>query len=257
MGVPLSQMPISVADVPAGEDPAPGLNPALDAGPLVETFSRTGRVHIPNIMTELSARRLFRALEQETPWSLIFNEGKETRTFESVSAEDHQRMAIAAWERAHSSFQYFYFHYRLLEHRRLYPKPDHYLARLMTFMISPGFLAFIREVTGDRSIDWISSTATLYKPLDFLTVHDDGLSDRRIAYVLNMTPEWRPDWGGALQFYDSDDHIEEGFLPTFNALNMFRVPKRHSVSQVATFGGLRYSVSGWFESHRRSVQANT
>jgi len=49
---------------------------------------------------------------------------------------------------------------------------------------------------------------------------------------------------GALQFYDRDDHIEEGYLPTFNALNLFRVPKRHSVTQVTSFGGLRYSISG-------------
>src|SRR5205823_9807981 len=80
-----------------------------------------------------------------------------------------------------------------------------------------------------------------------LAVHDDGLTNRSTAYVLNMTPEWKPDWGGALQFYDRDDHIEEGYLPTFNALNLFRVPKRHSVTQVASFGGLRYSISGWFE----------
>ena len=105
-------------------------------------------------------------------------------------------------------------------------------------------LGFAREVTGDESIGWISGTATLYKPLDFLAVHDDGLTNRNIAYVLNMTPEWKPDWGGALQFYDRDDHIEEGYLPTFNALNLFRVPKRHSVSQVASFGGLRYSADG-------------
>ena len=156
-------------------------------------------------------------------------------------------MAIAAWERAHNSFQYFYFYYRLLENRRVYPKRGHYLAKLVAFLTSPQFLHFAREVTGDESIAWISATATLYKPLDFLAVHDDGLTNRNIAYVLNMTPEWKPDWGGALQFYDRDDHIEEGYFPTFNALNLFRVPKRHSVSQVASFGGLRYSISGWFE----------
>ena len=105
----------------------------------------------------------------------------------------------------------------------------------------------MREVTGDEFDRWISATATLYKPLDFLAVHDEGLTNRNTAHVLNMTPESKPDWGGALQFYDRDDHIEEGYLPTFNALNLFRVPKRHSVTQVASFGGLRYSISGWFE----------
>ena len=30
-----------------------------------------------------------------------------------------------------------------------------------------------------------------------------------------------------------------------NALNVFRIPKTHWVSQVAFHGGLRYSVTGW------------
>ena len=63
-----------------------------------------------------------------------------------------------------------------------------------------------------------------------------------------MTPEWRPDWGGALQFYnESRDQIVDGFLPTFNALNLFRVPMWHSVTKVAAFGGMRYAISGWLK----------
>lgn len=229
------------------DDVALELNPAVDRAELAAAFNRTGRVHISNILTDASAQRLLRALQTETPWGLIFNEGDEAQEFASVSAEDHQDMAIAAWERAHSGFQYFYHLYRLLENARVHPPPGHYLTRLVRFLTSRQFLGFAREITGDASIAWISANATLYKPLDFLTVHDDGLTRRRTAYVLNLTPEWKPDWGGALQFYDRDDHIEEGYLPAFNALNLFRVPKRHSVTQVASFGGLRYSISGWFE----------
>ena len=64
--------------------------------------------------------------------------------------------------------------------------------------------------------------------------------------MLNLTPMWRPEWGGVLQFLDSSGHIEEGYVPTFNALNLFRVPMPHFVSLVAPYGGLRYSVTGWF-----------
>jgi hypothetical protein len=76
-------------------------------------------------------------------------------------------MAIAAWERAHTSFQDFYFYYRLLENRKIYSKPGHYLAKLVAFLTSPQLLGFAREVTGDESIGWISGNATLYKPLGF------------------------------------------------------------------------------------------
>jgi len=233
----------------SADDIAPELNPHLDRAQLAQAFARSGRIHIANVLTDASARRVHRALEHETPWGVIFNEGKKVLEFETVSAADYQAMAIAAWGRAHSGFQYFYNHYRLFENRKMQPKSDHYLAKLVAFLTAPDFFDFIREVTGLDCISWISSTATLYRPLDFLTVHDDGLAGGKlVAYVLNLTPEWRPDWGGALQFYDRSDHIEEGYLPTFNALNLFRVPSRHSVAQVSAFGGLRYSVSGWFGS---------
>ncbi len=52
---------------------------------------------------------------------------------------------------------------------------------------------------------------------------------RIAAYVLNMTPQWRPDWGGALLFSDRPGHISEGYLPAFNALNLFSVPQEHLV----------------------------
>lgn len=238
----MSAPPISSIDAAA-----PALNPHLDTAQFSEIFARTGRVHIPTVLTDASAHHVHYALAHETPWGLIFNEGKKVQEYETVSAADYRAMSAAAWGRAHSEFQYFYNHYRLHEKGQMFLKPDQYLAKLVSFLTSPEFFIFIRKITGLPSISWISSTATLYRPLDFLTVHDDGPSSSRlVAFVLNLTPQWRPDWGGALQFYDSDDHIEEGYLPTFNALNLFRVPKRHSVSQVSAFGGLRYSVSGWF-----------
>ena len=35
-------------------------------------------------------------------------------------------------------------------------------------------------------------------------------------------------------------------MPTFNALNLFRVPTKHYVGIVTPYGGMRYSVTGWF-----------
>jgi len=105
----------------------------------------------------------------------------------------------------------------------------------------------MREVTGLNDIAFADAQATLYRPGDFLTTHDDktGGHKRRAAYVLNMTPGWCPDWGGILQFFDERGNVSQGFVPAFNALNVFRVPAEHAVSQVALFGGFRYSVTGW------------
>lgn len=229
-------------------DVPPELNPRLDRAALTKEFARTGRIHIPDILTEASAVRLYRALHQETPWTVTLNKGQDFLDFEKLTPEERGRMALGAFERAHSNFQYIFDNHRLSRNGEPYFDPGHYLAKLVAFLNAPHFLAFMREVTGLDAIAWTDAQATLYRPGDFLTTHDDqtGGHKRLAAYVLNMTPGWRPDWGGILQFIDGRGHVAEGYVPAFNALNVFRVPALHAVSQVAFYGGYRYSITGWF-----------
>jgi Rps23 Pro-64 3,4-dihydroxylase Tpa1-like proline 4-hydroxylase len=225
----------------------PELNPALDRSSLAEAFRHSGRLHIPGVLTEPSAVRLFYALQQETPWTVTLNKGSDFLDFERVSPEERGKLAMGAFERARSAFQYIFDNHRLSRNGEPYGNPGHHLARWVEFVNAPSFLAFMREVTGLDAIAWTDAQATLYRPGDFLTSHDDetGGHKRLAAYVLNLTPGWNPDWGGVLQFFDERGNIAEGFVPTFNALNVFRVPALHSVSQVALYGGYRYSITGW------------
>jgi Rps23 Pro-64 3,4-dihydroxylase Tpa1-like proline 4-hydroxylase len=232
----------------AATEVVPELNPRLDRAVLGQAFREAGRVHIPNILTEASAARLLRALHQETPWTLTLNKGGDFLDIEKATPEERGKLAFAAWQRARDGFQYFFDNHRLSRNGEPYSDRQHYLGKVVAFLNAPHFLAFMREVTGLDAIAWTDAQATLYRPGDFLTVHDDqtGGHKRLAAYVLNMTPAWCADWGGVLQFIDARGHIEEGYVPAFNALNVFRVPKLHAVSQVSLFGGFRYSVTGWF-----------
>ena len=64
--------------------------------------------------------------------------------------------------------------------------------------------------------------------------------------MLNLTPAWRAEWGGVLEFLDADGHVAEGYVPSFNALNLFAVPQLHHVSHIAPFArGPRLSITGW------------
>ncbi|MNN76656.1 hypothetical protein D3C81_1930560 [compost metagenome] len=90
---------------------------------------------------------------------------------------------------------------------------------------------------------------TRYLPGHFLNRHSDAnpKTERLYAYVLNLSPGWRAEWGGLLQFLDEGGDITETFVPSFGALNVFAVPQMHAVSTVAPFaGGPRYSVTGWW-----------
>jgi SM-20-related protein len=226
----------------------PALNPALAREPFAQAFRERGRVHIPDILTRESSIRLLKVLQNETRWTLTLNKGGDFLDIENPPLAERHRLAVAAWERARGGFQYFFDNHRISRNGESYPDPSHYFARLIHFLNTPEFLGVIREITGLEAIAWADAQATLYRPGDFLTQHDDriGGHNRLAAYVLNLTPVWRPDFGGQLQFFDASGHVAEAYVPTFNALNLFRVPALHAVSQVAPYGGFRYAITGWF-----------
>ena len=72
---------------------------------------------------------------------------------------------------------------------------------------------------------------------------------REVAFVMNFTPRWDPDWGGLLQFWDDDRNVEEAISPHYNSLSIFRIPVPHSVSVVAPYVNVgRFAISGTFRS---------
>jgi Rps23 Pro-64 3,4-dihydroxylase Tpa1-like proline 4-hydroxylase len=118
-----------------------------------------------------------------------------------------------------------------------------------SFLCSDAVIDLVVEITGEPSIAFADAFASRYGPGDFLTIHHDKKvgSNRLAAYVLGLTPNWRPEWGGMLLFHDAEGDVELGLSPQFNVLNLFGVPQDHSVSLVAPFAPApRLSVTGWF-----------
>lgn len=116
------------------------------------------------------------------------------------------------------------------------------------FFNSKDFINFVAHLTGDERVAFADVMATRYLPGHFLTAHgDENPGEQRLyAYVLNLTPQWRADWGGVLMFLDDDGHVAEGYVPSFNALNIFAVPQTHAVSMVTRLACVpRLSVTGW------------
>jgi len=116
------------------------------------------------------------------------------------------------------------------------------------FINSEPFLNFISGVTGFNDLRFANSQATAFGPGHFLTKHSDevGRANRKLAYVVSLTKKWDLDWGGVLLFINQDGKVVEGFIPTFNALNLFSVPQNHTVSYIVPFAPeIRYSLTGW------------
>jgi Rps23 Pro-64 3,4-dihydroxylase Tpa1-like proline 4-hydroxylase len=147
-------------------------------------------------------------------------------------------------------FRYAYDSLAALDEERVGAAAEGLLADFATFLSGPeprgprGLLGAIIE----RDVRYVEVFGSRYRAGNFLTLHNDRQdgAERLAAYVLGLTPEWRPEWGGLLLFHGPDGEVERGLIPRFNVLNLFAVPKAHSVSVVAPFAPApRLSVAGW------------
>lgn len=114
---------------------------------------------------------------------------------------------------------------------------------------SKEFRALLAQITGVRTRS-IDAAGFLYTDGDHLLCHDDGVSSRRIAYVMNFST-LSAKKGGALALFGSDskgrpDKVVKRIQPSFNTLVLFRVTPRshHMVDEV--LGAKRLTIAGWF-----------
>jgi Rps23 Pro-64 3,4-dihydroxylase Tpa1-like proline 4-hydroxylase len=227
------------------------LSPYHDIADYAARFARDGHVHIANILREDDARRLHEALAFRTPWRLmLIHDGPTELTQEQWAAmprEQRDQIDRDIMAAGKERFEGRFLNLRFSDDGELYDGQPAELAALSRFL-NGDFLAFARAVTARSQIELADAQATLYRPGDFLHIHDDIFAEKKrlAAYVLNLTPRWKPEWGGLLGFVDSDDHVKHAYTPSWNALNILAVPQRHFVSMVAPFGTEgRYSVTGW------------
>lgn len=235
------------------------LNPALDAEALRAAFAAKGRLHIPAILSPEAADAVAACLEAETRWRTTVAAGGEffelpldgTRAAEPGK----QSWLDAARVDGGSPLTQYIFDNRRLDVREGHEAGARDAAdAAFDFMNTPAFLDLIKTITGDDRVDFVDGQASRYRPGHVLTSHNDVSAgmNRLYGYVLNFTREWRADWGGNLVFYGPDGHIEHGWVPAFNALNLFVVPTRHAVTEIASFAPRnRLSIVGWVRSHQK------
>ena len=225
------------------------LSPGLDVRLLAKRFAETGRVQIPAFVREEDAAALYRHVRGRRDWRQVVNSGDKFFELDraqraALSEEEAARLDDAVYAGARSGFQYRYEAIRVADDRRELAEP---LDAFGAFLSAGRARDFLRKVTGKTQIEFADAQATAFSPGDFLTGHDDEVSgkNRLAAYVLSLSPGWRVEWGGLLQFHGENGAVE-GYAPLFGALNLFAVPQIHSVSIVTKAAALRrYSITGW------------
>lgn len=232
--------------------PELSLNAALDATGLARRFAAHGRVQIADFLAPGCAEALHSSLRARNDWVQVVNSG--SKVFElsraarqEMTQEQHASLNDAVYAGARQGFQFRYEAIRVPDDEPARTASDEVLLRLATFLSSDPCRDLFRQITGENKIAFADLQATAFSPGDFLTGHDDAVAgkNRYCAYVLGLTPKWRPEWGGLLLFHD-ETRVEEGLVPQLNVLNLFRVPQAHSVSEVTRAAAYRrYSATGW------------
>ena len=228
------------------------LNPRLDPRDYAAAYARDGMVQVPNLLDEASAEWLELALEHDTAWSLALPTAKGGELISPQEMQTLGRDALSAkvqhaLAEARDGFSFLYLAYPIITTLLTGEDEGHATHALLQFFNDIPFTTFAKAVTGETGVTKIDAQATWFRPGDFLTQHDDtGVGERRAAYTLGLSRDWRPDWGGQLMFHDANGDIERGFKPGFNVWTVFKTPRMHSVAPVAAYaGGKRRSITGW------------
>jgi SM-20-related protein len=232
------------------------VNPELDPGQLSQKYRVSGRLHIASFLDPGGAEALHSHLEHEVPWSYflfsknhLWEVAPESRRDYTPEQEDALYDLVYSAVQDGYAFIYETNQLTMRDANGTNKRAPHtpLIASFESFLSSRMFMDFARRVTGEGDIVRAEANATCFREGQFLAAHDDSAaSTRRVAFVVNLSRSWRPEWGGLLEFISPSGHVEEAFVPFFNSLNLFRVPQAHAVSCVTPFAsGPRLAISGW------------
>lgn len=217
------------------------------------SYARSGIIRIADLFDPDVAEALHWHLDTELPWTRTINQGENAWDLspEAIIAMDgasEAELIAAVHKSARDGFQFMFDSLIISNDAHERAVRGLLIDQLLDALNHPTSLETFRAITGAPDIRIVDGQATRYLPGHFLTSHDDGIDGqgRIAAYVINLTKDWRTDWGGMLQFHNAGGDIPLALKPGFNTIHLFRVPQMHSVSYVTPFAVLpRYSITGW------------
>jgi len=232
------------------------VNNKLDLNELQKTFKEKGYVVIDNFLKEDVAEKLYQFFAYDMPpewWSVATYPAKGQSGVEYNrnlnENEDSIQSARGYAETAFSENLFSYaFHRTLSDHFDDCTCPE---CQLRSSIDSEEMYDIISKITDLKIISSNELFAACYVPGDFLSPHQDS-PNGIIGFVLQLTKNWRPEYGGLLYFLNDEGNVVENVeVPKFNSLTMFLLPedkgKLHYVSHVNPgTNEVRLSFTGWF-----------
>jgi SM-20-related protein len=236
------------------------LTPTPDLEALGSVFRSRAHVRIFDILRPSGALALYEHLAQELAWRpVIFSSGRLlSAAAAAAGGQSHpldEQARARAYEGAERGSAYLH------DVDRLFPEdvPESLpfdnglqtglLAEFRRFANSPPFLDLAHRVTG-TAIERVEIQATRHRRGHFSTFVTlppsvGDTSAVSFGFDLTLTLEWSSDWGGVLTFRGQDVSNTDGYVPAFNALDIYALPQGHWISAVTDFaGGNRLAIAG-------------
>jgi hypothetical protein len=152
--------------------------------------------------------------------------------------------AVPRWdpfEGAVAGHAFHFRHHNLLDEARFPPALQRFARRVGGARTR----ALITALSGADCSGAVQVGASAYLPGDYSLPHSDSSFPRSVAFVLHLTKDWDPGWGGGLYWCPSGIQV----LPAFNRLTLFTVTptSTHFVAPVSAHAtGRRLAVNGWW-----------
>jgi Rps23 Pro-64 3,4-dihydroxylase Tpa1-like proline 4-hydroxylase len=114
----------------------------------------------------------------------------------------------------------------------------------------PDIINQIRQITNINITTAHDIFISKYSYNNFLSIHSDK-NNGRIAFILNLTKDWKPQYGGLLHILNNErSEVIKTIVPLFNTLTLFYIPENigipHYVSHITIKNKNRYAITGWF-----------
>lgn len=219
----------------------------------MDTF---GRVLIRDVLDSSAAQQLTQTLLSGLDWELTTRFQGETRNvahakLHQMSAAQREQLREAILRGAKQDFQFEFLEYSLRDANLEALGQQHMLTQLLSTLRGDMGKALFRRLLGLEHIAHITAFVSRYEQGHFLMPHTDHVKgeQREAAFVLNLSPRWKPEWGGLLQFIGPHGDVTETFVPQHNTLSLFKVPQPHMVSFITPLAeSPRLAVAGWIYS---------
>jgi len=161
------------------------------------------------------------------------------------------------WKLYEGYEKHFHYHHHNIYDETLFPDA---LRHCRDVFASEPTKSLVQDLSRRDCTGPVTFSASLYRPGDHSLPHNDftvkdGLQ-RQVAFVWNLTRDWRPDWGGEFFWCKKS----RGVNPSFNTLLLFNVDRscKHFVTLVSPHAqGKRLAISGWWMGKAESTNPET